>query len=145
MREKTDLEGVKFVAKQLVMIDIHLTEYSPIVVQHPFTSSGIAAAPSKDGLRLLDITKSEEDLRAWQGYMKGLIDNAKSAYEIYMMVNILQKQKIFNKLSISLTDFLSHFRPSGKVTPAELMLKSSINFVPVLLKLRILLMTLLLL
>lgn len=29
MREKTDLEGVKFVAKQLVMIDIHLTEYSP--------------------------------------------------------------------------------------------------------------------
>ena len=37
MREKTDLEGVKFVAKQLVMIDIHLTEYSPIVVQHPFT------------------------------------------------------------------------------------------------------------
>ena len=68
MREKTDLEGVKFVAKQLVMIDIHLTEYSPIVVQHPFTSSGIAAAPSKDGLRLLDITKSEEDLRAWQGY-----------------------------------------------------------------------------
>ena len=70
MREKTDLEGVKFVAKQLVMIDIHLTEYSPIVVQHPFTSSGITVAPSKDGLRLLDITKSEEDLRAWQGYMK---------------------------------------------------------------------------
>ena len=87
MKEKTDLDGVKFVAKQLVMIDIHLTEYSPIVVQHPFTSSGIAATPSKDGLRLLDITKSEEDLRTWQGYMKGLIDNAKSAYEIYMMVN----------------------------------------------------------
>ena len=87
MKEKTDLDGVKFVAKQLVMVDIHLTEYSPIVVQHPFTSSGIAATPSEDGLRLLDITKSEEDLRAWQGYMKGLIDNAKSAYEIYMMVN----------------------------------------------------------
>lgn len=83
---KTDLEGVKFVAKQLVMVDIHLTEYSPIVIQHPFTSSGIAAAPSKDGLRLLDIIKSEEDLRVWQGYMKGLIDNAKSAYEIYVMV-----------------------------------------------------------
>lgn len=75
MKEKTDLDGLKFVAKQLVMVDIHLTEYSPIVVQHPFTSSGMAAAPSKDGLRLLDITKSEGDLRAWQGYMKGLIDN----------------------------------------------------------------------
>lgn len=86
MREKTDLEGVKFVAKQLVMVDIHLTEYSP-VVQHPFTSSGIAATITKDGVRLLDITKSEEDLRTWQGYMKGLINNAKSAYEIYMLVN----------------------------------------------------------
>lgn len=87
MRRKTDLDGVKFVAKGLVMVDIHLTEYSPVIVQHPFTTSGVTAAPSEDGLRLLDITKSEDALRAWQGYMKGLIDNATNAYQIYMMVN----------------------------------------------------------
>ena len=87
MRRKTDLDGVKFVAKGLVMVDIHLTEYSPVIVQHPFTTSGVTAVPSEDGLRLLDITKSEDDLRAWQGYMKGLIDNATNAYQIYMMVN----------------------------------------------------------
>lgn len=87
MRRKTDLDGVKSVAKGLVMVDIHLTEYSPVVVQHPFTSSGVTAAPSEDGLRLLDITKNEDDLRAWQGYMKGLIDNSTNAYQIYMMVN----------------------------------------------------------
>ena len=87
MRRKTDLNGVKSVAKALVMVDIHLTEYSPVVVQHPFTSSGVTATPSEDGLRLLDITKNEDDLRAWQDYMKGLIDNSTNAYQIYMMVN----------------------------------------------------------
>ena len=40
MRKETNLEGVKSIAKQLVMVDLCLTEYSPVVVQHPFTSSG---------------------------------------------------------------------------------------------------------
>ena len=40
MREQTNLNGVKAVAKSLLMIDLHLTDYSPVIVQHPFTSSG---------------------------------------------------------------------------------------------------------
>ena len=87
MRETTNLEGVRQVAKRLVMIEPHLTEFSPVIVQHPFTSSGMVAAPSKDGIRLVDITKSKEDLAAWQDFMKSQFDDAKSAYHIYMMTN----------------------------------------------------------
>ena len=87
MREITNLEGVRQVAKRLVMIEPHLTEFSPVIVQHPFTSSGMVAAPSVDGIKLVDITKSNEDLKAWQDFMKSQIDDAKSAYHIYMMTN----------------------------------------------------------
>ena len=35
----------------------------------------------------MDITKSPEELVSWQNYMKAQIDEAKSAYHIYMMTN----------------------------------------------------------
>lgn len=87
MRNETDLNRVKWVAKQLVMIEPHLTEFSPVVVQHPFTSSGMVAIPSDKGIKHVDITKSPEELVSWQNYMKAQIDEAKSAYHIYMMTN----------------------------------------------------------
>ena len=87
MRNETDLNRVKWVAKQLVMIEPHLTEFSPVVVQHPFTSSGMFAIPSDEGIKHVDITKSPEELVSWQNFMKAQIDEAKSAYHIYMMTN----------------------------------------------------------
>lgn len=87
MRNETDLNRVKWVAKQLVMIEPDLTEFSPVVVQHPFTSSGMIAIPSYEGIKQVDITKSPEELVSWQNYMKAQIDEAKSAYHIYMMTN----------------------------------------------------------
>lgn len=87
MRNETDLNRVKWVAKQLVMIEPHLTDFSPVVVQHPFTSSGMVAIPSDEGIKHVDITKSPEELVSWQNYMKAQIDEAKSAYHIYMMTN----------------------------------------------------------
>ena len=87
MRNETDLNRVKWVAKQLVMIEPHLTEFSPVLVQHPFTPSGMVAIPSDEGINHVDITKSPEELVSWQNYMKAQIDEAKSAYHIYMMTN----------------------------------------------------------
>lgn len=87
MRNETDLNRVKWVAKQLVMIEPDLTEFSPVLVQHPFTSSGMVAIPSDEGIKHVDITKSPEELVSWQNYMKAQIDEAKSAYHIYMMTN----------------------------------------------------------
>ena len=60
MKRETDLDGVKSVAKTLVMMDLHLTDYSPVIVQHPFTSSGVVAAPTENGITLLDITENED-------------------------------------------------------------------------------------
>lgn len=49
MLEKTNLEKVKMIARALLMTEIHETEFSPAVVQHPFTSSGITVLP-RDGI-----------------------------------------------------------------------------------------------
>ena len=50
MREKTDLEKVKSIARMLLLTPVHKTPYSPVVVQHPFTSSGA------EGMRVLTFT-----------------------------------------------------------------------------------------
>lgn len=82
MRKETNMAGVKSVAKALLMLDIHLTDYSPVIVQHPFTSSGMVAAPTENGLAMLDITQGDENLSAWRGLMVKQIDQAKNAYDI---------------------------------------------------------------
>ena len=87
MRKETNMAGVKSVAKALLMLAIHLTDYSPMIVQHPFTSSGMVAAPTENGLAMLDITQGDENLSAWRGLMVKQIDQAKNAYHIYMMLN----------------------------------------------------------
>jgi len=87
MREQTNLNGVKAVAKSLLMLDVHLTDYSPVIVQHPFTSSGMVATPTENGLALLDITEGDENLNAWRSLMAKQIDQAKNAYHIYVMLN----------------------------------------------------------
>ena len=87
MQDKTNLEQVKEDARVLLMTEIHRTPYSPIIVQHPFTSSGYVAAPKDGVIQLVDITESEENLQAWQSFMEKQFDNADSAYQIYMMTN----------------------------------------------------------
>ena len=87
MRKETNMAGVRSVAKALLMLDINLTDYSPMIVQHPFTSSGMVAAPTENGLAMLDITQGDENLSAWRGLMVKQIAQAKNAYHIYMMLN----------------------------------------------------------
>lgn len=87
MRKETNMAGVRSVAKALLSLDIHLTDYSPVVVQHPFTSSGMVATPTENGITLVDITKGDENLNAWRGFMTKQINQAKNAYHIYMMLN----------------------------------------------------------
>ncbi len=87
MKDKTDLPKVKATARSLLLTDIHETEFSPVIVSHPFTDSGFVAAPSVDGeIGLLNITENDADQRWWREYMGKVIDKAKSAYEIYMMI-----------------------------------------------------------
>ncbi len=89
MKKETDMAEVKSIAKMLLMTDVHETEFSPIVVQHPFTSSGIVVLPEKDGenFRLVDITQDTENRQAWRKAVSSAINHTENPYELYMMVN----------------------------------------------------------
>lgn len=84
-RSNTDLFQAKIVAKWLLNIEIHNTPYSPMVVQHPFASSGFMLLPGDEFP--IDITKSAENINRWREYMSGLIDKADNAYQIFIMLN----------------------------------------------------------
>lgn len=87
MKVSTDLEQVKAVASAMLYMDVALTEFSPIIVQHPFTSSGMVVARKDGSIQMLDITASEENLRAWQESVNAVIQQSTGAFDIYMMVN----------------------------------------------------------
>lgn len=87
MRKETDLRQVKATARALLMVDIGKTEFSPMVVKHPFTDSGIAAIRKPDGgLQMLNLMDEPSDLKCWHDFVRQIIDKAESAYEVYMMV-----------------------------------------------------------
>lgn len=87
MRYKTDLDAVKHVAVSLLHTHINETKFSPMVVQHPFTSSGFVGINSNGEMELLNILESAESKNKWQEFMEKQITNADSVYRIFMMVN----------------------------------------------------------
>ena len=62
MKKHTDLDGVKQVASALLFTDIEKTKYSPMVVQHPFTNTGVTAISVEGSFRLLNLLENPEDL-----------------------------------------------------------------------------------
>lgn len=85
MRETTDMTKVKSIARMLLWTDVHKTEYSPMVVQHPFASSGFMLFPGDEFP--IDITKNAENLNRWREYMGKKIDDAVTASCISYMLN----------------------------------------------------------
>ena len=89
MRKETDLGGVKAIAKTLLMTAVNQTPYSPMLVQHPFTSTGLIPFPTeKDkGFQPVDITLNEDNLKIWRESVSQIIDEAENSYHIYMLLN----------------------------------------------------------
>jgi len=87
MLKQTDLHNVKTVAVTLLMTDIQETKFSPMVVQHPFTSSGMVGVRKDGEFQILDITEDQENLRLWREQMKEQIEEADNAFDIYMLLN----------------------------------------------------------
>ncbi len=86
MRKQTDLAKVKQTALALLSTEINKTPYSPMIVKHPFTDTGVSAIPDgKGGVEMIDLTEDDAQLR-WRQSMARQIDKAESAYAIYMMV-----------------------------------------------------------
>ena len=87
MRKETDLRQVKATARALLMLDLGETDFSPMIVKHPFTDSGITAIPKPDGsIQMLNLMDDPSDLKRWRDFVSQTIEKSGSAYEVYMMV-----------------------------------------------------------
>ena len=82
----TELESVKREARMLLYTDIHLTEFSPVVVQHPFTPSGFVGFKEDGSVRILEVSEYEDDLHIWRTYICDLIEISETAYDLYMLI-----------------------------------------------------------
>ena len=70
----------------LLMIKVHETEFSPVIVKHPFTDSGIAGIQYNGAFKVLNIVGSSHDLSLWLNFMERKIEEADSLFKIFMMV-----------------------------------------------------------
>lgn len=84
-RKNTDLAKVKGMAKTFLMLEPQETKFSPIIVKHPFTDSGIVYFQD-DGIKQVNIIEDNDGFRNWQNQMKLRIDEAESAYQVYFLI-----------------------------------------------------------
>lgn len=87
MKKKTDLARVKSLAHMLLMLDPVDTDFSPMVIKHPFTDSGIVGFSKEDGgIRIGNIVENPEDLDDWRKEMSGVISRCDSAMQVAFLV-----------------------------------------------------------
>lgn len=87
MKEQTDLEAVKALAHAMLELDIEQTKLSPLVVKHPFTDNGFSGIRKPDGsIAIADLLNKPDELDLWRKQVGSVIDEADSAFQIYMMV-----------------------------------------------------------
>lgn len=84
---KTNLQELKLLAKSLLHLEPELTEFSPMIIHHPFTNSGMVGLQDEKGnLRIGNIVESREDRKQWQKQMAKIIDGADNVLSIYHLV-----------------------------------------------------------
>ena len=84
---RTDLQKLKTLAHCLLQIKPEETDYSPMIIRHPFTDSGIVPLRNEDGsLRIGNIMEGEDDLRKWRNIVGEIINKADSPFSIYIHI-----------------------------------------------------------
>ena len=87
MKAITDLSEIKSLASTLLLFDIRSTEFSPLIVKHPFTDSGMVAYRTEDGeIAQADITSDSAALELWRQENIRQIKEARTPHEISFMV-----------------------------------------------------------
>lgn len=82
----TDIHKVKEIAKCFLHIEIFTTDYSPIVVMHPFFESGIIPYKIDDEFKVLNIAENKKDLQFILLQMEKKIDQSQYVYQIFHLV-----------------------------------------------------------
>ena len=86
MLKQTNLEQVKDVARIFLYMDVGKTKFSPMIIKHPFSDSGITMVRNEEGnFETVDLTK-KEDLEKWRKQVEQMIARAESAFELHMIV-----------------------------------------------------------
>lgn len=84
----TDLEQVKLVAHALLDVEIQPTEFSSMIVSHPFTNTGVVFFPDEQGnFTQADLFNHPTDLDRWRKRVGEQIDKAKNVSQIFMLLN----------------------------------------------------------
>ena len=87
MRRETDLAQLKTLAKTFLHFDIQLTKFSPMIIKHPFTNSGITGLRGDDGsIVMADLVGNTEDLAKWQKCVAEQVDEADTPFRLFMMI-----------------------------------------------------------
>ena len=88
MPRETDLLRVKLVAHTLLDVQIQKTAFSPAIVSHPFTNSGISALRDEDGsLSMVDLISNSDDCTRWRRKVGEQIDSAENVHQIFVLLN----------------------------------------------------------
>ena len=88
MREETDLAKVKMIAHVLLDMEIAQTPFSPAIVSHPFTSTGVSMVQKKDGsIAMIDLVRNETDRARWRQSVGERIDSAENARQVFLLLN----------------------------------------------------------
>ena len=99
MRQETDLNAIKAIAKGLLNISILETEYSPIIVSHPFTKCGIVTMLDGNDFSQLDITKNKDNFDKWKRQVEKQIDESQDVFQVYYLLNDSYRMLFFDDVS----------------------------------------------
>ena len=84
--KQTNLDKVKDIARMFLYMDVGKTEFTPMIIKHPFSDSGITMIKNESGdFETVDLTKDEE-LNKWRKHTEQIIMSADSAFELHMMI-----------------------------------------------------------
>lgn len=84
---ETDLERLKHLAHLLLGRDITSTKFSPLVVSHPFSDSGIVGVQDKDGrIKIINLLDNLGDAEKWREQVGQQIEASETALRLFMMV-----------------------------------------------------------
>lgn len=88
MWKETDLPKVKMIAHVLLDMPIAPTSFSPAIVSHPFTSTGVTATQNEDGnITVVDLLNNKEDYAKWKEMVGKQIDSAENACQVFFLLN----------------------------------------------------------
>lgn len=83
MARSTKLENIKNIAIDFLYLDISLTEFSPIIIHHPFIENVFINIKDGNDFKLINLLENKSELLKLQNTIEEKI-NMQKMYKIFM-------------------------------------------------------------